>query len=110
TAVPSWWVGSRRRDPTHLATFGDTPVSHCLRAGLLSCTLLAAWLSAHAAPTQGGEVTLHLTVPHSEEFPERNGGYKLLIDGKDYSEPKETKPTPRVPIKEGRDKVTIKYT
>jgi precorrin-6B methylase 2 len=90
-------------------------VKRCLRIGLLSCTLLAAWLSATAAtaPQKATEVTLKLTVPESREYEPHRGRprtYLLTIDGKDYSEPKETSRTIKVPLKDGQEKITIKYS
>jgi ribosomal protein L11 methylase PrmA len=73
-----------------------------------------AWVGGCAAePHEGAGVTIKLTVPESSEHSKHNNlerGYKLIIDGKDYSEPKKTERTVKVPLKEGQDKVTIKYT
>jgi precorrin-6B methylase 2 len=85
-------------------------VKHCLRIGLLSCLALAVWLSVHAAPApQKTQITLKLTLPESGEYPGR-GGYKLVIDGKDYSEPKEFTRSVKVPVKDGQETVKVQYT
>src|SRR4051794_10268646 len=105
-------ISTRSRRPRAAAQpspcTGEESVKQSLRIGLLSCVALAVWFTANAAPApqKAGEVTLKLTVPESGEYPGR-GGYKLLIDGKDFSEPKETKRTIKVPLKEGQDKFTV---